>query len=63
MIPNSVYTTTKIGGKDVDYSDIGYPQAVELEDGKIFTAYYYMVADGNNFGGSRFIGGSFFRLA
>jgi len=58
----SVSNTTKIRGQQVDYSDIGYPLAVELEDGKIFTAYYYLLADGNNFGGSRFISGSFFRL-
>jgi len=58
----SVSNTTKIRGQQVDYSDIGYPLAVELEDGKIFTAYYYLLPDGNNFGGSRFIAGSFFRL-
>lgn len=58
----SVYTTAKIRGVACDYSDIGYPQATELEDGRIFTAYYYMVNDGNNFGGSRFIAGTFFRF-
>ena len=42
--------------------DLGYPVATELEDGRIFTAYYFMVDDGNNFGGSRFIGGTFFRV-
>lgn len=59
----SVSTTTRIRGMACDYSDIGYPQATELEDGRIFTAYYYMMNDGNNFGGSRFIAGSFFRIA
>ena len=47
---------------DASGPDIGYQVATELDDGQIFTAYYYMVDDGNNFGGSRFIGGSFFRL-
>ncbi|MFQ6094455.1 MAG: sialidase family protein, partial [bacterium] len=42
--------------------DLGYPVATELDDGRIFTAYYFMVEDGNRFGGSRFIGGSFFRI-
>jgi len=59
----SVSTTTKIRGITCDYSDIGYPLAVELEDGRIFTAYYYLLNDGNNFGGSRFIAGTFFRFA
>jgi hypothetical protein len=43
--------------------DIGYPVATELDDGRIFTAYYFTVADGNRLGGSRFIGGSFFELS
>ena len=42
--------------------DIGYPVATQLEDGRIFTAYYFTVRDGNPLGGSRFIGGSFFRV-
>jgi len=42
--------------------DLGYPVAVELEDGRIFTAYYITQEDGNRFGGTRFIAGSFFRL-
>lgn len=54
---------TKVGGAAMDYSDIGYPLAVELEDGRIFTAYYYLLPDGNSFGGPRFIAGSFFRLS
>ena len=33
--------------------------ATQLDDGRIFVAYYYMVDDGNNFGGSRFIAGTF----
>ena len=42
--------------------DLGYPVAAEVDDGRIFAAYYFMVEDGNQFGGSRFIGGSFFRI-
>lgn len=47
---------------DASGPDIGYPVAVELEDGRIFTAYYYMRDDGNGFDGTRFIAGSFFRV-
>ena len=43
--------------------DLGYPVATELDDGRIFTAYYYMAADGNSFGGTRYIASSVFRLA
>ena len=42
--------------------DLGYPVATELDDGRIFTAYYFMEDDGNNFGGTRHIAGSFFRV-
>ena len=42
--------------------DLGYPVATELDDGRIFTAYYYMQEDGNGFGGTRHIAGSFFQL-
>ena len=42
--------------------DIGYPVATELEDGRIFTAYYYMEDDGNKFGGTRYIAGSAFAV-
>jgi hypothetical protein len=47
---------------DGNVQDLGYPVATELNDGRIFTAYYYNLDDGNKFGGSRFIGGSFFRV-
>ena len=43
-------------------SDLGYPVATQLDDGRVFTAYYFMEDDGNNFGGTRHIAGSFFRL-
>ena len=42
--------------------DLGYPVATQLDDGRIFTAYYFMEHDGNGFGGTRHIAGSFFRL-
>ena len=47
---------------DASDADLGYAVATELDDGRIFTAYYYMQDDGNNFGGSRHIAGSVFRL-
>ena len=47
---------------DASDGDLGYPVATQLDDGRIFTAYYFMEADGNNFGGTRYIAGSFFRL-
>jgi hypothetical protein len=42
--------------------DLAYPVATQLDDGRIFTAYYYMQNDGNNHGGTRYIAGSFFGL-
>ena len=42
--------------------DSGYPVACQFEDGRIFTAYYYMKDDGNGFGGTRYLAGSFFRV-
>jgi len=47
---------------DANCGDLGYPVATELEDGRIFTAYYYNLDDGNKFGGTRYIAGSFFRI-
>ena len=47
---------------DASGPDLGYPAATELDDGRIFTVYYFMVEDGNPHGGSRFIAGSFFRI-
>ncbi len=51
-------------------SDLSYPVATQLDDGRIFTAYYFMEDDGNSFEdvpgqqrGTRHIAGSFFRLA
>ena len=47
---------------DASGSDLSYPVATQLDDGRIFTAYYYMEADGNHFDGTRHIAASFFRL-
>ena len=43
-------------------SDISYPVATELDDGRIFTAYYYVTEVGGEFGGPRHIAGTHFRL-
>jgi len=40
--------------------DLGYPVGCQLEDGRIFTAYYYTLPDGNGFGGTRHIASSTF---
>ena len=42
--------------------DIGYPEAVQMEDGTIFMGYYYCVEDGLAQGGARFIAGTLFRI-
>jgi hypothetical protein len=42
--------------------DLGYPVATEVEPCRIFTAYYYTLNDGNNFGGTRFVAGTHFRI-
>jgi len=47
---------------DANCGDLGYPVATELADGRIFTAYYYNLDDGNGFGGTRFIAGSTFAV-
>ena len=43
--------------------DLGYPVGCQLDDGRIFLAYYTTLADGNGFGGTRHIAGSTFRIA
>ena len=45
---------------DVPITDLGYPVATEVEPGRVFTAYYFTMADGNGFGGTRYIAGSTF---
>ena len=57
------WSTEAIIRDDGAGSDLGYPVATELDDGRIFTAYYFMVNDGNKLGGTRHMAGSFFRLA
>jgi hypothetical protein len=47
---------------DASCWDLGYPVGCQLEDGRIFAAYYYTLPDGNAFGGTRRIAGSTFRL-
>ena len=48
--------------EDASHADIGYPVAAEIAPNRIFTAYYYTLDDGNGFGGTRFIAGTFFTL-
>ena len=47
---------------DASGPDLAYPVAVETEPGHIFAAYYYMLDDGNGFGGTRFIAGTHLRI-
>ena len=47
---------------DSPIRDLGYPVATEVEPGRIFTAYYFTMDDGNGFGGTRYIAGSTFVL-
>ena len=47
---------------DAPSSDVGYPVATELEDGRIFTAYYYNTEQGGAYGGPRYIASTHFRL-
>ena len=47
---------------DAPSSDLGYPVATELEDGRIFTAYYFNDEPGGEFGGPRYIAGTHFKL-
>ena len=43
--------------------DLGYPVATELDDGRIFTAYYFNVEEDGGFGGGpRHIAGSVFKI-
>ncbi len=49
---------------DAEHGDLGYPVATELDDGRIFTAYYFNLPEGHTpRGARRFIAGSFFRLS
>ena len=59
----ATWSTEAVIRADASDWDLGYPVATQLDDGRIFTAYYFMEDDGNNFGGTRHIAGSSFRLA
>ena len=59
----ATWSTELIIRDDASGPDLGYPVATQLDDGRIFTAYYFMEDDGNNFGGTRYIAGSSFRIA
>ena len=48
---------------DADHRDLGYPVGCQLDDGRIFTAYYYNRPSTSPFGGVRFIASSHFELA
>ena len=54
--------TSRFCATDGPTTDLGYPVATEAEPGRIFTAYYFTMDDGNGFGGTRYIAGSSFRL-
>ena len=56
------WSTEGVIRADASDWDLGYPMATQLDDGRIFTAYYFMEDDGNNFGGTRHIAGSFFNI-
>jgi hypothetical protein len=43
--------------------DLGYPVACQLEDGRVFSAYYYNTPDGTYRKAVRYIAGTTFRLA
>ncbi len=47
---------------DGQWWDLGYPVGCQLEDGRVFLAYYFNKADGNAQGGTRYIAGSHFRI-
>ncbi len=47
---------------DASGTDLGYCLATEVEPGRIFAAYYFMVEDGNPHGGSRYVAGSLFSV-
>ena len=47
---------------DAKWWDLGYPVGCQLDDGRIFIAYYFNMQDGNGQGGTRHIAASSFRL-
>jgi hypothetical protein len=47
---------------DAKWWDLGYPVGCQLEDGRLFVAYYFNREDGNGQGGTRYIAATSFRL-
>ena len=47
---------------DAECADLGYPVATELDDGRIFTAYYYNLADSSAPDPTCFLAGTYFRI-
>ena len=46
--------------RDAGSSDLGYPVVAQLDDGRVFVAYYYNL--GEYLSATRFIAGTFFRM-
>ncbi len=51
-----------IRADDTSNGDLGYPVGCQLEDGRIFIAYYYNEPGKGYYEAVRFIGGTFFRI-
>jgi len=47
---------------DAKWWDLGYPVGCQLEDGRVFIAYYFNKEDGNGQGGTRYIAATFFKV-
>ena len=58
----ATWSTEQILRDDGPIADLGYPDATEVESGRVFTACYFTKDDGSGFGGTRYIVGSTFRL-
>lgn len=58
----STWSTEVVIRGDASDWDLGYVVGTELDDGRIFAAYYFMEEDGNNFGGTRHMAASIFEL-
>ena len=58
----SNWSNEEVLRSDSPSSDLGYPVATELDDGRIFVAYYFTDEIGKVFGGPRYIAGTHFRV-
>ena len=58
----SNWSNEEVLRSDSPSSDLGYPVATELDDGRIFVAYYFTDEIGKAFGGPRYIAGTHFRV-